>query len=296
MTHNDCGTASVGRFGLSREGAIDLLLSRVEPIADTETIATEAGLGRVLATSVTSGIPVPGWDNSARDGYAIRYADLASYGGQLRIEQRIPAGKIGMPLEPGTAARIFTGAPVPVGADTVAVQEICKRAGDRVDIPMDCKRGANIRRAGEDVPAGSEVITTGTRLAPQHLGLAASVGAADLVVASGGVSVGEEDHLKPAVEQLGRLDFWNILIRPGKPVAFGCVDGTPFFGSPGNPVAISVTFCLFARPLVLRLKGTAGDLSPRRVSVRAVLIGPSPIGAPSSIALSCRPVTTEPLY
>ncbi|NEX20714.1 molybdopterin molybdotransferase MoeA [Thiorhodococcus mannitoliphagus] len=342
-TSHDCGSITDRRPTLSKQEAIDILLSRVQPIAGAETIPTETGLGRVLAAPVRSDIDVPGWDNSAMDGYAIRQADLDECGGRLRIAQRIPAGTTGTPLEPGTAARIFTGAPVPEDADTVVIQEICVREGETAVIPLDAKAGTNIRRAGEDIRAGAEVIPAGARLAPQHLGLAASIGVAqlrvhrrlrvavlasgdeltmpgeplgpgqiynsnrytlkgllqglgceildlgivadtleatidalasaareaDLIVASGGVSVGEEDHLKPAVEQLGSLDLWNIAIRPGKPVAFGRVGETPFFGSPGNPVSLFVTFCLFARPLILRMQGITGDLTPRALRLRA---------------------------
>ncbi|NEV63557.1 gephyrin-like molybdotransferase Glp [Thiorhodococcus minor] len=349
-TPHDCGSITDRRPTLSKHEAIDFLLSRVQPIADAETIPTETGLWRVLAAPVRSDIDVPGWDNSAMDGYAIRHADLAEGSGRLRIAQRIPAGTTGTPLEPGTAARIFTGAPVPEGADTVVIQEICKREGETIFIPLDAKAGANIRRAGEDIRAGAEVIAAGTRLAPQHLGLAASIGVAelrvhrrlrvailasgdeltmpgeplgpgqiynsnrytlkgllqglgceildlgivadtleattaaladaareaDLIVASGGVSVGEEDHLKPAVEHLGSLDLWNIPIRPGKPVAFGRVGETPFFGGPGNPVSLFVTFCLFARPLILRMQGITGDLTPRTVRLRAGFDWPKP--------------------
>ncbi len=349
-THNDCESTAERRPTLSKQEAIEVLLTRVRPIADIESILTESGLGRVLATPVTSTIPVPGWDNSAMDGYAIRHADLAAQDGRLRVTQRIPAGTAGTPLEPGTAARIFTGAPVPAGADTVVIQEVCTRTGETVVIPLDAKAGANIRRAGEDIQAGARVIAAGTRLAPQHLGLAASVGvaelqvyrrlrvailasgdelampgallgpgqiynsnrftlrgllqglgceildlgivadtledtiealrrgaaAADLIVASGGVSVGEEDHLKPAVERLGRLDLWNIAMRPGKPVAFGRVGATPFFGSPGNPVSLFVTCCLFARPLILHLQGMTGDLTPRTLKLRAGFDWPKP--------------------
>ena len=341
--HDGCSPATGGRHTLTKQEAIDFLLSRVQPIADTETVPTGEGLGRVLAAPVTSAIAVPGWDNSAMDGYAIRHADLAIHDGQLRVAQRIPAGSTGHPLAPATAARIFTGAPVPEGADTVVMQEVCEQTGDQVRIPLDCKCGGNIRRTGEDIQSGAEVIAVGTRLAPQHLGLAAAVGiaalqvyrrlrvavlasgdelampgeplrpgqiynsnrftlcgllqglgcevvdlgivadtldattaaltrgahAADLIVASGGVSVGEEDHLKPAIERLGTLDLWNIAIRPGKPVAFGQVAGTPVFGSPGNPVSLFVSFCLFARPLVLRRQGQTGDLNPRTFKVRA---------------------------
>ena len=350
-THNDCpAPAAEKRPTLTKQEAIDFLLSRVQPIVDTESITTDTALGRVLAAPVTSAIDVPGWDNSAMDGYAIRHADLAAEDGWLRVGQRIPTGSTGVDLEPGTAARIFTGAPTPGGADTVVVQEICERDGDRVRIPLDCKAGANIRRAGEDIRAGAEVIAAGTRLAPQHLGLAASVGVArlpvyrrlrvailasgdelampgeplgpsqiynsnrflligllqglgcevvdlgivadtldattdaltrgareaDLILASGGVSVGEEDHLKPAVEKIGTLDLWNIAIRPGKPVAFGWVQGTPVLGAPGNPVSLFVTVCLFARPVVLRRQGATGDLAPRVLKIRAGFDWPKP--------------------
>ncbi len=338
------------RHTLTKQEAIDFLLSRVQPIEDTESVSTGAGLGRVLAVPVTSAIDVPGWDNSAMDGYAIRHADLAAHDGWLRVAQRIPAGAAGVALEPGTAARIFTGAPVPDGADTVVVQEVCEPEGERVRIPLDCKPGANIRRAGEDIRTGAETVAAGIRLAPQHLGLAASVGVArlrvyrrlrvavlasgdelvmpgeplrpgqiynsnrftligllqglgcevvdlgivadtleattaaltrgareaDLILASGGVSVGEEDHIKPAVEQIGTLDLWNIAIRPGRPVAFGRIAGTPFLGAPGNPVSLFVTFCLFARPVVLRRQGLSGELAPRVLKIRAGFDWPKP--------------------
>jgi len=335
---------------LTRDEALALLLSHCRPLTDLETVPTEDGLGRVLASPVTSRIPVPGWDNSAMDGYAVRAADLAADDGWLPVAQRIPAGRTGEPLARGTAARIFTGAPIPAGADTVAIQERCERDGDRVRVPVDTAVGANIRLAGEDITPGAEVIAAGTRLAPQHLGLAASVGCpelrvyrrlrvaifasgdelvmpgeplapgqiynsnrfilrgllqglgcevidlgivrdspeateealsrgaaeSDLVLASGGVSVGEEDHVKPAVERLGSLDLWNLAIRPGKPVAFGHVAGTPFLGSPGNPVSLFTTFCLFARPFVLRMQGVAGDLAPRVLVTRAGFDWPRP--------------------
>jgi molybdopterin molybdotransferase len=349
MTH-DCGSIATHRPSLSPEDAIAFLLARVTPIADTERVPTEAGLGRVLADAVTSRLEVPSWDNSAMDGYAIRHADLAEHGGRLPVAQRIPAGTVGTPLAPGTAACLFTGAPVPEGADTVVIQEVCTREGETVVIPLDTPAGINIRRAGEDIRAGAEVIAAGTRLAPAHLGLAASVGVAelgvhrrlrvailtsgdelatpgeplgpgqlynsnrytlrgllqslgcevidlgivadtlaatldalrvgareaDLIVASGGVSVGEEDHLKPAVEQLGQLELWNIAMRPGKPVAFGRIGETPFFGSPGNPVSLFVTCCLFARPIILKRQGVAGDLQPRRLQLRAGFDWPKP--------------------
>jgi len=334
------------------EQAIDLLLSHAKPIDGTEHVPTMGGLGRVLAEPVYSAINVPCWDNSAMDGYALCTADLRPGGGVLRVDQRIPAGSSGLPLKPGTAARIFTGAPVPEGADAVVVQEVCAPQGGSVRVPTDIEPGANIRRAGEDISAGAEVIPAGTRLAPQHLGLAASVGApqllvhrrlkvavlssgdelvmpgtplgagqiynsnrftlcgllsamgcevidlgivedtlgatiaalaeaaerADLILASGGVSVGEEDHVKPAVERLGSLDLWKIAIRPGKPLAFGHVglSRTAFIGSPGNPVSLFVTFCLFARPFIRRMQGVAGDIEPGSIKVPAGFDWPKP--------------------
>jgi molybdopterin molybdotransferase len=349
---NNCCETPGARPPLSMEEALELLLSQAKPIADIERISTIAGLQRVLAEPVTSSIDVPGWDNSAMDGYAVRVEDLASDNGRLRVAQRIPAGKAGQPLEPGTAARIFTGAPVPEGADAVVVQEVCEADGDWARVPLDIRRGANIRRAGEDIRSGAQVIAAGERLRAQHLGLAASVGAADLsvrrrlrvavfssgdelvtpgaplgpgqiynsnrytlsgllqelgcevldsgiiqdtldattealasaaehsdlVLASGGVSVGEEDHVKPAVERLGSLDLWNVAIRPGKPLAFGHIgpNRTPFIGSPGNPVSLFVTFCLFARPFILRMQGVSGSVQPHSLTIKAGFEWPRP--------------------
>ena len=348
--HNDCCDASHGPPLLQMEQALDLLLGHAHPLADSEAIPLSGTLGRVLAKPVTSPIDVPGWDNSAMDGYAVRTGDLAERGGRLRVTQRIPAGSVGSPVEPGTAARIFTGAPMPEQADAVVAQEACDRVGDDVIVPCDISVGANVRRAGEDICAGSEILGAGTRLAPQHLGLAASVGVAllnvrrrlkvavfssgdelrmpgeplasgqiynsnrftlcgmlqrlgcetldlgiiedtlgatkqalargaeqaDLVLASGGVSVGEEDHVKPAVEQLGSLDLWKIAIRPGKPLAFGHIGDTPFIGSPGNPVSLFVTFCLFARPFILRMQGISGPVIPQPLRATAGFDWPRP--------------------
>jgi molybdopterin molybdotransferase len=307
-------------------------------------------MGHVLAADVLSPIDVPPADNSAMDGYALRFADLGPDEARLRVAQRIPAGRQGTALDPGTAARIFTGAPIPPGADTVVMQEVCSPQDGWVVVPTGIAQGANIRRAGEDIAAGAEVIPAGTRLAPQHLGLAASVGVGDLLVhrrlrvavfssgdelatpgeplgpgqiynsnrytlcalvaalgcevidlgvipdtmkatiaalseaaarsdlilASGGVSVGEEDHVKPAVEHLGTLELWQIAMRPGKPLAFGHVAGTPFIGSPGNPVALFVTACLFARPFILRRQGVTGPVQPQALTVRAGFDWPRP--------------------
>ena len=329
-----CGVPRVGD-ARSYEEALALLLGQVRPVARHEHVALADALGRVLAEPVVSRIDVPSWDNSAMDGYAVRSVDLAGESPRLRVVQRIAAGSAGGMLQPGTAARIFTGAPVPPGADTVVIQESCERDGDTVVIRQVPKGGANIRRAGEDVRNCTEVIAAGTRLGPAHLGLAASVGVAelevrgrprvalfcsgdelvmpgellgpgqiynsnqytaaallralgcevvttgivadnleatcealergaavaDLVLATGGVSVGEEDHVRPAVERLGSLDLWKIAIRPGKPLAFGRIGDTPFIGMPGNPVSMFVTFVLFARPFILEMQGRT-DVAP----------------------------------
>ena len=324
---------------LSYEAAVDQLVGAAKPIIEQQRVGLREALGRVIAESLVSSIDVPGWDYSAMDGYAVRASDCAASGTRLPVSQRLPAGVSPQPLEAGTAARIFTGAPIPGGADAVVMQEVCTESGDGVRIDTAVAPGANIRRRGEDISAGSELVGPGTRLLPQHLGLAASVGVAelavcrrprvalfasgdellmpgealapgkiynsnlftatgllqalgcdvielgivqdsleatraalergaaeaDLVLASGGVSVGEEDHVKPAVETLGSLDMWKIAIRPGKPVAFGHIGATPFIGSPGNPVSLFVTFLLFVRPFLLRLQGRADwRLQPMR--------------------------------
>ena len=316
---------------LGYEAAVEQLVAAALPIEDEQPVDLHAALGRVLAQPVISGVDVPGWDYSAMDGYAVRMQDCGIVGTELPISQRVPAGVSPSPLAPGTAARIFTGAPIPSGADAVVIQEACEARGAAVRINTAVQLGSNIRRRGEDIRAGAEVVAADTRLWPQHLGLAASVGVAelrvrrrprvalftsgdelvmpgealgpgkiynsnmftasallrllgcevidlgivedtleatkgalrdgarqaDLVLASGGVSVGEEDHVKPAVEALGSLDMWRIAIRPGKPLAFGHVEGTPFIGTPGNPVSLFVTFVLLVRPFILRLQRRA---------------------------------------
>jgi molybdopterin molybdotransferase len=337
---------------LSIEAALALLLQQARPVAGTQAVALADALGRVLAEPVASPIDQPAWDNSAMDGYAVRAADVAgSTDGVLPVSQRIPAGARAEPLAPGSAARIFTGAPVPAGADTVVVQEACTALDDaRVRLPADIQAGRNIRYRGEQLRAGDQVLPAGVRLGPQHLAVAASVGAAelrvyrrlkvaifasgdelvepgapladgqiynsnrtlfrgllaglgcdiqdlgivadtleattralaegaeqaDLVLASGGVSVGEEDHVRPAVEQLGRLDLWSVAMRPGRPVAFGHIGATPFIGSPGNPVSLFVTFCLFARPFIQRMQGLDPVPTPRRIRAAAGFDWPRP--------------------
>jgi len=308
----------------------------------------------VLAQDVRSGLDVPPADNTSMDGYALRSNDVPAAGTLLPVSQRIPAGVVGQPLVPGSAARIFTGAQVPPGADAVVMQEQCEALGDQVRVDVVPALGQWIRRRGEDVQKDSVVLTAGTRLTPQALGLAASVGAGNLAVARrprvalfstgdelvmpgeplkpgaiynsnrftlrgliqalgcecidlgivpdrldatraalreaaqgnhlivtcGGVSVGEEDHLRPAVQAEGRLDLWQIAIKPGKPLAFGEVrrgDGSAawFIGLPGNPVSSFVTFVLAVRPVLLRLQGVE-DVAPRHLAMRADFDWPRP--------------------
>ncbi|MES9900309.1 MAG: gephyrin-like molybdotransferase Glp [Sedimenticola sp.] len=343
---SDCGCSTINDKTQLKplEEALELLLSHARAVSEVERVATSEALGRVLAEPVTSRVTMPPWDNSAMDGYAVNSADLTGDKPTLPISQRVPAGAAPEPLVPGTAARIFTGAPVPANADTVVIQEVCEQQGESVSICQIPAAGANIRRAGEDVQEGDEVLQAGIRLGPQHLGLAAAVGVAelpvrrrlkvalfssgdelinpgqplgpgqiynsneftlkgllqalgcevvtlgivadtfdatcsalkeaaanaDLVMTSGGVSVGEEDHLKPAVEKLGSLDMWKVAIRPGKPLAFGHIDGTPFIGTPGNPVSLFVTYCLFARPFILKAQGVEGaELTPTPIMAKA---------------------------
>ncbi|OGB21958.1 MAG: molybdopterin molybdenumtransferase MoeA [Burkholderiales bacterium RIFCSPLOWO2_02_FULL_57_36] len=332
--------------------ALDFLLAAVRPITDSETVSTLAANGCVLVAAQTSQLDVPPMDNSQMDGYAVRTGDCTSGGTRLRVSQRIAAGHVGAPLQPGTAARIFTGAMIPGGADAVVMQELCEQEttddGDFVTIRQVPRSGEWIRRAGEDIQTDSVILKAGTRLRAQELGLAASVGLAtlpvmrklrvaifftgdelampgeplkpgaiynsnrftlrgllenlgcqiadygivpdtlaatretlreaaqhnDLVITCGGVSVGEEDHIKPAVEAEGRLDMWQIAIKPGKPLAFGEVDRTGsqgsafFFGLPGNPVSSFITFLIFVRPFVLRLQGVH-NIAPKAFNLRA---------------------------
>jgi molybdopterin molybdotransferase len=326
---------------LSVEQALERLLSAAQPVTDVESVDTMLATGRVLATEVVSSIDVPPLDNSQMDGYAVRTVDVPGMPTTLRISQRIAAGQVGVALEPGTAARIFTGAAIPAGADAVIMQEKCDTVGDKVTLNERPPRGEAIRKAGIDVARGDVVLKPGVRLKPQHCALAASVGTArltvyrrlrvatfftgdelvmpgeplppgriynsnrfmlrglleslgcevndlgivpddlqttrdaltsaasraDLIVSSGGVSVGEEDHVKPAVQAEGTLDLWQIAMKPGKPLAFGHVRGVPFIGLPGNPVSSFVTFVLFARPFILRRQGRSEPL--RTLALRA---------------------------
>jgi molybdopterin molybdotransferase len=340
------------RAMLSLDEALERLVlgSRPHALTATEPLSTFDALGRVLAADVRSALDVPPADNTSMDGYALRAADVPAAGTVLPVSQRIPAGVVGAPLVPGTAARIFTGAQVPPGADAVVMQEQCEAVADAADAGAGGERlgrvrvqavpetGQWVRRRGEDVRAGATVLARGTRLTPQALGLAASVGAGtltvlrrprvavfstgdelvmpgeplkpgaiynsnrftlrgllqaagcdvsdfgivpdrldatrdalrraaagnDLIVTSGGVSVGEEDHLRPAVLAEGRLENWQIAIKPGKPLAFGAVrreggggEGAEalFVGLPGNPVSSFVTFVLCVSTVLRAMQG-----------------------------------------
>jgi molybdopterin molybdotransferase len=344
---------------LSVREALNFLLGAARAVGDTEIVPTLDANGRVLAEAQASTIDVPSADNTQMDGYAVRAADCASGSATLTVTQRIPAGQVGQFLAPGNAARIFTGAMIPEGADAVVMQEQCEASDpNMVTIKHKPKAGEWIRRAGEDITAGSVILAAGTRLRSQELGLAASVGLAklpvrrklrvavfftgdeltmpgeapggqlapgaiynsnrftlrallenlgcqisdfgivpdtlaatrdtlrkaarenDLIITSGGVSVGEEDHIKPAVEAEGRLNMWQIAVKPGKPLAFGEVKrdgGAAFFlGLPGNPVSSFITFLLFVRPFVLRLQGVSASVEPRAFAMRADFNWPKP--------------------
>jgi molybdopterin molybdotransferase len=327
---------------LSVDEALETLLSGARPVADVDQVPTMEAVGRVLAHAQTSAMDVPPMDNSAMDGYAMRLSDVSSFDGKLRISQRIPAGAVGKPLEAGTAARIFTGAPVPPGADAIVMQEHCAVSGDVVSIKKIPKKGEWIRLTGSDIRRGGLVLAAGKRLLPQDTGLAASVGIKslpvyrklrlglfftgdelvmpgdplppgriynsnrftlnglaaafgcevrdygivpdrldatrevlrraaaenDVIVTSGGVSVGDEDHVKPAVEAEGSLLMWKIAMKPGRPLAFGRVGKAAFIGLPGNPVSSFVTFLIFVRPFLLKTQGHT-DTQPRAIDARA---------------------------
>ncbi|WP_332774818.1 molybdopterin molybdotransferase MoeA [Polaromonas sp.] len=334
--------------------ALAELLAQAAPLSGVETVSTFDADHRVLAQDLVSSLDVPAHDNSAMDGYAVRCTDLAA-GTLLQVTQRIPAGSTGHALKPQSAARIFTGAPIPPGADAVVMQEDCEivetleaggasAAGVRIKaLPAP---GQWIRRRGEDVASGAVVLRQGQRLTPAELGLAASIGfdklvvtspvrvalfstgdelvmpgevppsqmkpgaiynsnrfflrallqrlgcvvtdlgivpdqrqatiAAlqgasqhhDLILTSGGVSVGEEDHIKPAVQALGELNLWQIAMKPGKPFAYGQVGSAHFIGLPGNPVSSLVTFLLLVRPFLLKLQGV-DQVAINSIAIRA---------------------------
>jgi len=337
----------------SLDDALAELLSYVSPALPSETISTFDADGRILAADAISALQVPPHDNSAMDGYAMRAADVPSEGTVLRVSQRIPAGSVGTMLEAGTAARIFTGAPLPPGADAVVMQEETSSLDESARVQFNVVPGAgqNVRRAGEDVTRGQSVLSQGTRLSPAACGLMASIGMAtlsvtrrprvalfstgdelvmpgtvapeamkpgaiynsnrfflrallarlgcdvtdlgivpdrlddtvtalreaaethDLVLTSGGVSVGEEDHVRAAVQSVGQLQLWQLAIKPGKPFAYGKLARSEpafchFIGLPGNPVSSFVTFLVLVRPFLLKLQG-ATQLAPKPVPLPA---------------------------
>jgi molybdopterin molybdotransferase len=330
---------------LSVDEALERLLTGARPVPEVEEVPALEATGRVLARPQRSTMDVPPMDNSAMDGYAVRVSD----GLKLKVTQKIMAGSAGRPLEPGTAARIFTGAPIPPGADAVVMQEHTVVEGDTVSIKAKPKPGDWIRRVGADVAKGAEILAAGRRLAPQDTGLAASVGIGtlpvfrkvrlglfftgdelvmpgeplapgriynsnrftlrglaqvfgcelrdygivpdaleatraalrraagecDLIVTSGGVSVGEADFVKPAVEAEGKLLMWRIAMKPGRPLAFGSIKQSFFIGLPGNPVSSFVTFLIFVRPFLLKTQGLS-EVGPKNLMARADFDWPEP--------------------
>lgn len=320
---------------LPLEVALERMLASAVPLLDVRSVELHEALGGVLAADVISPIDVPSFANSAMDGYALRAVDAPL---PLRVTQRIQAGSPGQPLVPGAAARIFTGAPLPPGADAVAMQEDCSLANGELRVSHSLAVGENVRPRGQDIASGATVLAAGRRLRPQDIGLLASIGLAqvelrrplrvavlstgdelvepgareagagelynsnrytlaallktlgmrvvdcgivpddadataaalsdaadraDCVISSGGVSVGEEDHVRGQVERLGKLDLWKLAIKPGKPLAFGRIRDTPFIGLPGNPTSVFVTFCLVARPFLLKLQGMREAAPPK---------------------------------
>lgn len=317
-------------------------------------------LGGILAETPVAAVTVPPADNSAVDGYALNSRDGA--GPSLPVSQRIPAGQDPQPLAPGTAARIFTGAAVPQGADTVMMQENAQTEGDRVAFSKRPEANQNIRPAGQDIREGDPLIEAGTRLEPWHLGLLASAGLADVtvyrplrigvlssgdelvppghpiapgqiynsnqtmleslvraagweaipydtvadtfeatrealrkasdeadvIITTGGVSVGEEDHIRDAIQSLGELNLWRMAIKPGKPLAFGHIGNTPVIGLPGNPAAVLVTFLILARPFLRCCQGESGSTTPAAYALPLGYAVPKPQSRREYQRVRCR--------
>src|SRR3954463_1875226 len=318
---------------MSVDEAVGIIAARVTPVPEVETVSLAQADGRIPATDIPPPLPLPPFTNSAVDGYAVRSRDLAADADTtFAVVGRVEAGSAADAIEPGRAVRVFTGAPMPDGADTVFMQEDVRLDQQgRVLLPAGLTAGANVRAAGEDIRLGAAALAAGQRLRPQHVGLAAAfgltelavrrrirvalfstgnelvtpgapragaqlfdsnrfmlmamlgrlgcevsalgilrderaslaqglvkvAGSHDLILTTGGVSTGEEDHVKAAVESVGRLVLWRMAIKPGRPVAMGIIGGTPLIGLPGNPVATFVTFVHVVRPTVLALAGAA---------------------------------------
>ncbi len=346
MITNNCDTPEL----ISYDDALHHLLTTLQPVCAAQRLPLMDALGCVLAETLVAAIDVPSMAVSSMDGYAINSADLmAGSSNHLPVSQRIPAGSAGLPLQPGSAARIFTGAPIPQNADAVIIQEDVEADEEGIHFQGAVKAGLNVRPAGNDINQGRVILEAGTRLRPQDLGIAASVGhghvsvyrplkvglfstgdelaspgeplkpgqiyesnryvlrgflemlgceivdlgligdtldatceamqeassKADLVITTGGVSVGEEDHVRIALERLGDLSMWRLNIKPGKPLAFGLVNGSAFMGLPGNPVSVFATFSLFVVPTIARLQGKTWS-KPRPVHLQAAFDWPKP--------------------
>lgn len=314
-------------------------LARVSPLAETETIPVDVALGRVLAEPVAAPFNVPNHDNTSMDGYAVRFQDLASSGNTtLTVVADLPAGdRLTQTIGAGEAVRIMTGAPIPDGCDCIVIQEVVERDGDQLTVPQGQKQAQNIRRAGQDVAAGSDVFSQGRRLSPPDIGMLTSLGLseikvhrrlkvavvstgneviapgtpllpgqvydsnrssmkavlqamgveivdlgiipdkkeaiadalrkgaaeADVVLTSGGVSVGDYDLVTEVISELGSIDFWKVRMKPGKPQAHGRIGNAIFFGLPGNPVSVLATFLLLVRPALLVMMGCPPELQKK---------------------------------
>src|SRR6478736_5011121 len=348
---------------MSVDEAVNLIATRVTPVADVEAVTLARADGRILAKDVTAPLPLPPFTNSAVDGYAVSSRDLPQRQEQaFAVTGRVQAGASAQaPIQPGQAMRIFTGAPMPDGADTVFMQEDVRLEDGKVILPAGLKPGANVRPAGEDIPSGHAALRAGQRLRPQDVALAAAFGLTqldavrrirvavfstgnelvspgeqraaaqlfdsnrfmlaamlrrlgcevsdlgilrderaslanglkkvashhDLILTTGGVSTGEEDHVKAAVESIGSLVLWRMAIKPGRPVAMGIIGGTPLIGLPGNPVASFVTFVHVVRPTVLALAGSLPEpLLP--IPVRAAFTYKKKIGRREYVRSSLR--------
>jgi molybdopterin molybdotransferase len=332
----------------SIDEALAKILADAAPLVEQELVPLAAVVGRIAACDLNSTLDVPPADNSAMDGYALRAADLR-VGQRLPVSQRIPAGSVGVALEPGTVARIFTGAELPAGADSVVMQENCSADGEFVQIDVPVKSGENVRPRGQDMACGQQLVQRGQRLSAADVAILAATGleqvpvlrrlrvallctgdelvepgkslspgqiynsnrpllkalleqlhcevvdcgivpdtaqataaallraaaGTDCIISTGGVSAGEEDHVRAQLEQHGELQLWKLNIKPGKPLAYGRIGGTPLFGLPGNPASAFVTFKLIAQPYLLRLQG-CNTIEPIRWHMAAAFDWPRP--------------------